>query len=398
MSASLVSSSNIGLIDAVSLRQNLRQWAGTQTQSWCDLSDAALRDRLSTTSQLKRFLEKYCVDRSFREALQHNPSEAIQQAGLAVALQDVESLWIGQSAMTSEALQHFFAFGQERLHWSELQSISAQSSHAKYRAWRSRQIERTQREMPLIAQNLAHIPVCFELSQGCSVGCSFCAISASSLQNNFYYTPENAKLWRSILQVLQDLLGTAASAGFCYWATDPLDNPDYEQFAAEFHAVLGIFPQTTTAQPTKYPERLRSLLKHSLEKGCKLNRLSILSAKILDRVYKEFTAEELAFVGIVPQNPEAVVVTQFPFKAELAPKINAGRTFGTVRKQPVIDGTIACVSGFLINLVTRSVQLISPCKATPEVPRGYIVYDEDTFTDSASLRSICDRMIDQQMS
>jgi len=35
----------------------------------------------------------------------------------------------------------------------------------------------------------------------------------------------------------------AAGRGFCYWGTDPMDNPDYEKFCLDFHEVLGIFPK-----------------------------------------------------------------------------------------------------------------------------------------------------------
>ena len=44
-------------------------------------------------------------------------------------------------------------------------------------------------------------------------------------------------------------------------------------------------------------------------------------------------------------------------------------------------GTIACVSGFLFNMVERNVRLISPCNASERWPLGYRIYDEGTFTD-----------------
>ena len=36
--------------------------------------------------------------------------------------------------------------------------------------------------------------------------------------------------------------------------------------------------------------------------------------------------------------------------------------------------TIGCVTGFLFNMVDRTVQLISPCTATDEWPLGFYVY------------------------
>ena len=62
---------------------------------------------------------------------------------------------------------------------------------------------------------------------------------------------ENARLWRAILDHWVDLFGTAAQTGFCYWATDPADNPDYPRFIEDYHAATGNLPQTTTAAPLR---------------------------------------------------------------------------------------------------------------------------------------------------
>ena len=39
---------------------------------------------------------------------------------------------------------------------------------------------------------------------------------------------ESGQLWRECLGVVAQVYGIAARRGFLYWATDPLDNPDYE--------------------------------------------------------------------------------------------------------------------------------------------------------------------------
>jgi radical SAM family RiPP maturation amino acid epimerase len=408
----------LGLVDFNQVRHNWNTWAGQTTRSWLDLTDVALQQRLSQVSHLKRFLELYCVDPSFRADLRVDPQGAIAQRMLQVDLNDVRSLWDAQwdrdkaaALPLSETVQDFLSFSQEWMDWPELRQIGDRSHHPQFKAWRSRQIARTQWQFSEgLAQRIAHIPVSFELSQGCSVGCYFCGISAPKLEDIFVYTPENAKLWRGILTVLQETLGESASAGFCYWATDPLDNPDYEQFMLDFHAILGVFTQTTTAQPTKDLNRVRSLLKLSFEKGCKLNRFSILSAKILRQVYAEFTPEELLFVGLVPQNREAHVLTEFPFVAAPARKMNAGRLLQrnsakssdetanpSTAPNGSVDGTIACVSGFLINLVQRQIKLVSPCLASPENPLGYITFDQRTFSDVASFAATLTEMMQEAM-
>lgn len=398
----------ISLVGVNQVRRNVQQWAGHTTQAWLALSDDALSLRLERVSHMKRFLEKYCVDPAFRADLLTDPQQAIARQSLKVNLEDVRSLWdtsqpadAAENGPISEAVQQFLDFSQEWMDWAELRQIGDRSSHPQFKAWRARQIARTQFQFSDgLSQRIAHIPVCFELSQGCSVGCYFCGISAPKLEDIFSYTPEHAKLWRGILALLQETLGEAASAGFCYWATDPLDNPDYEQFMLDFHDILGVFPQTTTAQPTKDLDRVRSLLKLSFEKGCKLNRFSILSPKILDQVYAAFTAEELAFVGLVPQNPDAIVLTQFPFASAPARKMHAGRLLqrqSASTDQRFVEGTIACVSGLLINLVERSIKLISPCIANSDYPLGYITFAQGTFSDLPSFEALLSQIIAQTM-
>src|SRR5205814_8046857 len=107
----------------------------------------------------------------------------------------------------------------------------------------------------------------------------FCGVSAGRKGADFLYTPDNARLWRDVLAVLRRVVGPAAATGFCYWATDPLDNPDYERFALDVAEICGRFPQTTTAQPLKDPERTRALLALSVAHGCTINRFSILTLR-----------------------------------------------------------------------------------------------------------------------
>jgi hypothetical protein len=64
---------------------------------------------------------------------------------------------------------------------------------------------------------------------------------------------------------------------------------------------------------------------------------------------------------------------------------------------PPQPGTIACVSGFLLNMVKRTVKLISPCRANDEWPLGYIVFDERTFTDAADLDRQMLSIMDEHM-
>jgi hypothetical protein len=51
----------------------------------------------------------------------------------------------------------------------------------------------------------------------------------------FRYTPENARLWRGILEAVRDVAGPWRS--ICYSGTDTFDNPEYERFIEDFAAV-----------------------------------------------------------------------------------------------------------------------------------------------------------------
>ncbi|KYC43082.1 radical SAM family RiPP maturation amino acid epimerase [Scytonema hofmannii PCC 7110] len=355
---------------------------------------------LSKFSQVKRFIERWEADQEFRKQVLKDPYATFVRYGLKLNPEDVRPKWDKDCASKWKQETSSFLLLKlsnefyERLDKATNEPESAPSD-PHIRVWRERQIARTASQFnPAFHKVIQHIPVCFELSKGCSIGCRFCAVSAPRLTDIFFYTVENAKLWREVLEVMKSFLGDAAGNGFCYWATDPLDNPDYEKFCIDFHAVTGYLPQTTTAQPMKNPEMTRSLLKLSKEKNGICNRFSIPSLKMLEQVHQEFSPEELLGVQIEFLNDGA----------EGAEKAHAGRQRERNLQQGKIDeeshkqGTIACVSGFLFNMVERSVKLISPCNADKRWPLGYIVYDLGTFVNADDLKTLIERMIQDNMS
>jgi len=211
-------------------------------------------------------------------------------------------------------------------------------------------------------------------------------------------------LWKGVLQSLKQVMGkTAAALGFCYWATDPFDNSDYERFIDDYYQILGRLPQTTTAQPAKDIERTKRFLKFSKERNGWIERFSIVTRRCFDEVHEHFTPEELKNVELIPQ-----------FNNEASPKAIAGRARKTLEKRKeknkpfppnvqenALDlaggATIACVSGFLISMIDRSVKLIAPCSANDEWPMGYIVFAEDTFTSGEDFQRILEEMIENDM-
>ncbi|MBD2131923.1 radical SAM family RiPP maturation amino acid epimerase [Sphaerospermopsis sp. FACHB-1094] len=377
-------------IDISQIRCLLEQ--GDSESHWLkNLSDQELTQEILKITQIKRFIEKGQGDLSFREKILSNFDETVKAFNLDVRADEVEFLWNPRSAKPPQGYQDFNNIQSQ---WAQsIINLAGSSSNLRYRAWRKRQVARCKSQV--FQDETQHFPVSFELNKGCSVGCWFCGVAAPSLGDIFFYTAENAQLWQEILVLMKQTLGEAAGAGFCYCATDPLDNPDYEKFLSDFHAILGVFPQTTTAQPLKDPERTRSLLKLSLEKGCLLNRFSIISLKLLERLHAEFTPEELAFVGLVLQNPESGLPKSISGKARERAQRQAEKEDKTINDDH--SGTTACVTGFLINMVDRSVKLISPCNASDRWPLGYQIYEQGNFSNPRDLGLFMEAAVDKHM-
>jgi radical SAM family RiPP maturation amino acid epimerase len=365
------------------------------------------KELIQTVSQLKRFFEKWQTDAAFRENLSVNPEVTLASCNFDIDLEAIRPLWdsttspqrdLGQA--DSSLIKTFKGFVEQFQPASFRDELLAKPTDLRFRAWRQRQMNRLASQAPCqehIPIEARAIPVCFELSKGCSVGCWFCAVSAPKLGDLFTDTPENRTLWQQSLQLIQQILGPVAGAGFCYFATDPLDNPDYETFCSDFCEILGAFPQTTTALPLRNPERTRRLIALSKQKGQYHNRFSVLSIPMLNKIHAEFSAEELAFVGLEPRNQEA---------ERSDPKVKAGRARAK-SQQPaevapapsanLLDGTISIITGFLFNMVERSVKLVSPCMASEVWPDGYQIYEQGTFTDIDSLRSLLEGMMTRHM-
>lgn len=387
------------LTDLASLRALMYESTGRRISWLRDSSDAELADAILRMSHMKRFSERCRADPAFRALARKKPGEAV--ARLRLALDTAEATAIAHpEAPRSKApisVRRCRQYLRGLLHWRDnLRRLPASSPERRFTAWRARQIARADSQLyEAMNDEIIHSPLAFELSQGCSVGCRFCGVSAPRLSDLFTYTEDNARFWRATVDVMVDRLGAAAAAGFCYWATDPIDNPDYDRFVSDFHAITGAFPQTTTAIPLKDAARTRRIMRVSLLKGCAVNRFSILTLRTLERVHEEFLPEELFFVQMVFQNKEASPTFAQAGRALLAP----APTVDASGEAPdiTVGRTIACVSGFLLNMVRRDVRLISPWPADARWPMGYRVYDERRFQTPGELASVVADMIERAM-
>jgi radical SAM family RiPP maturation amino acid epimerase len=372
---------------------------------------------MSENAVAKRFNERWVADPGFRKALFEDTTGTLARYGFDLGPEDISSLLSGNLANHSAVSRAMWRIVYEKHRWVDwFYKVEAVPDDPRIKAWRERQIARQVLDLgPWPANSNLHASLCVELTKGCSVGCWFCGVSADRFGGAFRRDEANAALWRETLRVFQDRLGRGAKSGFLYWATDPLDNPDYEQLCVDFHEVLGIFPPTTTALALKDPARTRAFLALAEAHDCWLNRFSILSIKMLDRVHGEFSAEELAVVECLPLNRETAFAFgnagRFREKTLKDPSL-LERQRDNLRFAPWFTGnpdyadsgddypiaSIGCVTGFLVNMVERSVQLISPCTADDRWPLGYYVYAEDHFDDAGELAELLDRMIERQMS
>lgn len=328
---------------------------------------------------VKRFCERWRGDAEFRARLEKDPQSTLEQAGVPFSAQELGPLYDAQAVgPPSRLVRRVWALHQEKVAWRESLRQQMELTSPGLNAWRRRQIRRCAWQLAAgNAEAIVHPPAAFELARGCSVGCWFCGVSAPKLTDLWLATPENRQLWREVLEVVMEICGPAAGHSFLYWATDPMDNPDYEQFCVDFHSVTGHFPQTTTALALKNVERTRALLKLSQQYGSPLDRFSVLTLRQLLQIHEQFTPLELLRVELVTQNKES-----------LGARSAAGKALSRLDPETAHATTIACVSGFLFNMPDRRVRLVSPCPSSPRWPDGYRVHGEATFSHAGQLRAV----------
>ena len=273
-------------------------------------------------------------------------------------------LWLDYLAMMGEGRQAMVGAGE------------TEGANPLFDSWRRRQVARSNATLGQSASQITHPVIAFELSDGCSIGCWFCGISAARFAGNFDYAAHSTE-WRAILQETQRFFGPAAQSGFCYWATDPSDNPDYGRFIADYADIIGVPPVTTTAAPLRDIDKTRSVIDLTVAARALPVRFSILTPRQLKEVHAAFSADELLHVSLVLQ-----------LQGTITPKSTAGRarTPRGGRKEVVNDdgSTIACVSGFLVNMPRRTVRLVTPVPPSETCPDGFVVLGERVFTDAAA--------------
>ncbi len=329
-------------------------------------------------AHMKRFFECYYGYSDFYEAVTASPEtsvpileakgiygiDPVQMIALVenrTQIQDLEISTFKNSQQIELWMRRHEAVNTVRDKW--LQWIRTTSSE-RFNKWHKRQMIRCESQLPqMTSTSLTHGTLAFELSQGCSIQCPFCALATESLKEWLPYTDESKGIWRETIKVLQKHLGDSIGGGVCYWATEPTDNPDYIHFVRDFGALTGIYPQTTTAAALRDLNWTNDLLELRKRHPGNLDRFSVLSENVLKRLHALYSAEELMYTELLPQFTDRVQSVMSPS--------GRNRQEGIVYSDVIKDHTVACVTGYLINMVEGTVSLITPCPPTDENPKGY---------------------------
>lgn len=378
-------------------------------EAYAEIFESYTPEQLYSLARIKRFMERLVADPVFRTELSDNMDDLIGFAErygididpkLMLPLFSSEHLkYRGKDEEAQWPLSKLWTDYINKMinHRDMLRDHGAtETAHPAFHTWRERQISRGMSELGVSGPNITHPIVAYELCDGCSVGCWFCGISAEKFEGYQPYTEEVAVLWRGILQTMVDRFGDAAQTGFCYWATDPMDNPDYDKFIEDHYHVTGFLPQTTTAAPLKNVELTRRVMALFDKYRCVTNRFSIVNLKLFNKVHEEFTPDELMGVELVAQNHEALMSKASAGRArERKQKLRAAGKEDKISIGDDDHATIACVSGFLINLPLRTVRMVSPTRGGDRWPLGYRVYDERKFETAEEFTQIIDDLIER---
>ena len=356
-----------------------------------DLLRKRSAEDLKTIAHIKRFLELASGDRKFRDSIKNNPRKAddiARSRGLSIELKkfsckfntetesDDKDPELPLALLWSEWIKDILKFRSQLT-----KDGFSKVADARFNAWRRRQIERTNSEMGMARGDAITHPVfSFELSKGCSVGCWFCGLGAKPFKGHFQRNPRNVSLWKNVLQTAADLFGSAAQTSFCYWATEPFDNPNYLDFIQDYKDVVGVLPQTTSAVPTRDLVWTRRLMNMVNSGNALTSRFSIINSRVLGELHRLFSPEELLRYELLMQ-----------LKESSYGKARAGKTFKKENPPEKKDAglqvapapsSIACVSGYLVNMMDRSIKLVTPCHASDKWPLGFRVHDQGRFNDA----------------
>lgn len=373
------------------------------------ITERRTANELRSISHVKRFLELLTGDQKFRDKIKANPTKAEALAkgrGIDIDLatfSDRLTLDLAPNYHTAKSRDLPLAtlwnnWISDWLTFVRLMREDGYSSTAdgRFNAWRKRQVERVKLEFgKMRGDAVSHPLFSFELSKGCSIGCWFCGLGSEKFQGYFQRTPKNVALWRGVLGAGVDLFGSAMQTSACYWATEPFDNPDYLDFLDDYRQIIGLIPQTTSAAPLRNIAWTRRLMNMHEYFPSVPSRFSIVNLRILKDLHSAFSPLELLNYELIMQQKGSSYQKTRAGKALNVVRYEKG---GSERKEICGDlGSIACLTGYLVNMVEGRIQLISPTVATESWPLGYRVHASGIFSNPREFGDFVESSISQCM-
>lgn len=368
-------------------------------------------------AECKRLMEWYCADPEFRENAVDGIRKHLSENGIALepemVLEGIQLILAGRCA-TEEGERNPFArekAERDRLVSEYLQMRMGPEQYAARPIWQYAEVVRNRCRMENREvrrhDNIYYFPLAFEVSSGCKVQCPFCGFRAKPWSENYAYTEEHRALWREILLISKEVIGNVAGEAPCYFATEPMDNPDYEQFLGDMREIFGHAPQTTSAAAQRDPERTRRFLRFLGEEELRERgtyRISVTSLAHFRQLMRTFTPEELEYVELLANNPESVNRYSCSGRAaanqehlrESRNRKSRNRERqngegqipgGQIREEKFLRYSIDCVAGVRVNLVEGTMMFLEPELPDEMYPLGYRVRETVTFSDAESYRA-----------
>lgn len=395
-------------------------------------------DELQSLCEIKRFIECYEGDRTFRTSIDaggdftDEQRQMMRDIGIRFEPEAMELMWTApdlfarmhqltfqvdkfeempaeiHAALESYPLMRIWQIWKFRRTQSVRDQkrivLTTPTARPEYTAWRSRRIAAVRNELGIYGWEIDHPCHAVELAVGCSVGCGFCAFDAKKLNALFDYDASgNRQLIRGVAQGMLNQFGWPSAHGMLYWSTEPADNPAYVRMLGDWEDVTGGTLCTATARAGE--EWVAELQAFYGRIPAPWPRISVLSRNIMRKLHKRFSPLELRDTTMLMQQADAEFMRD---------KVPGGREkmlerlidSGDLRNcdpdnipadLDVPQGSIACVSGLLVNMVNRSIKLISPCYTSWKHRFGFRVFDEIHFESPEDFEVKLAQMIERSM-
>ncbi len=338
--------------------------------------------------RFKRIYEYYQAEPAFRATLMENPGKAAVEHGLlekdGYVIRDAVLAILKGIPPEQDGNPYWQEFS--RRNNAVIAFTSRTMSEAAYKnrqiaAFVSRSLRRCRMESADIRMHgqIHFVPIAFELSEGCRVHCSFCGLNAGRWESNFAYGNGGGGFWREILSAAYDFFGDILGQAPLYFATEPLDNPDYEYFLEDVCRLTGQIPQTTTAVSDRDVSRTKRLISYLGDErlsGEARLRFSVITLSQFRRIMDAFSPEELADVELIFNHPESL--NRFS---------NSGRAHElSSASRRMTRYSVSCLAGVRVNLCSGKVTFMEPVLPDADFPEGCRHRETISFTDGVEFQ------------